>query len=62
MAKSVIRITQEGYKFVARFKDKEQADARAELYRELGHEAEVVPVQVPQGSLDYIVYLKIKEV
>lgn len=62
MAKSVIRITQEGYKFIARFKDKEQADARAELCRELGHEAEVVPIQVPHGSLDYIVYLKIKEV
>ena len=62
MIKSTIRITQEGYKFVARFKDKEQADARADLCRELGHKAEVVPVQVPHGSLDYIVYLKIEEV
>lgn len=60
--KSTIRLTQDGYKFVARFNHKEQAEARAELYRKLGHEAEVVTLKNSYGVIDFAVYEKIKEV
>ena len=62
MTKSIIRLTQDDYKFVARFNHKERAEERAALYRKLGHEAEVVPLKNSQGVIDFAVYEKIKEV
>ena len=59
---SATRLKQQGYKLVASFNHKEQADERAAFMKKLGHKARVVKGYNSFGDEIYSIYFKAQEV
>lgn len=59
---SATRLKQQGYKLVASFNRKEQADSQAAFMKRLGHKARVIKGHNSFGDEVYSIYFKAQEV